>query len=45
MDYVVIDIGNREQTAGLTYVALTKVKSLEGVIIQPPFDLPRLQAW
>lgn len=44
MDRVVVDIGAKKgQTTGLTYVALTRVKSFDGIVFSATFDLPRLQ--
>lgn len=43
MDQVAIHIGLSERTAALTYVAQTRVRTLDGVAFLPPFDLPRLQ--
>lgn len=43
MDRVVVDIGAKEQTTGLTYVALTRVRSFDGIVFGTTFDLPRLQ--
>lgn len=43
MEKVVTDIGPVERTADVTYLAFTRVKSLQGIAFRPPFDLPRLQ--
>ena len=39
MTRAVIDIGNREMAAGSTFVALSRLKSISGLLIQPiPFE-------
>lgn len=40
----VIDIGNSEFGLGLTYVAMSRVKSIQGVLIEPGFAFNRLLA-
>ena len=43
MDRVVVDIGNTEMQSGITYVALTRVRTLDNIVFNPPFNLQRLQ--
>ena len=39
MNKAVTDIGEKERAAGCTFFALTRLKTLSGVLIQPmPFD-------
>ena len=42
LDKAVIDIGNNEFTAGLTFVAVSRVRELEDIIFKP-FNFERLQ--
>ena len=35
MSKAVIDIGNKEMAAGCTFVALSRLKTLSGLLIQP----------
>ena len=39
----VVDIGKKEFSAGLTYVAYSRMKSLAGVAVDPPFAFDRLK--
>ena len=43
MAKAVIDIGNKEMAAGCTFVALSRLKSISGLLIQP-MTLERLQS-
>lgn len=43
MDRVVVDIGDKEIGCGCTYVALTRVRALEGLVFHPPKDLQRFR--
>jgi ATP-dependent DNA helicase PIF1 len=43
LDKAVADIGEKEFSAGLTYVALSRMKNLAGLAIDPPFSFDRLQ--
>lgn len=43
MDRVVVDIGDEQIGCGCTYVALTPVKALEGLVLRPPEDLQRFR--
>lgn len=38
MDKVVVDVGIKETGCGCTYVALTRVRELNGFVFHPPFD-------
>ena len=38
-----VDLGTSERTVGMTYVALSRVKKLEDLIVEP-MTLERLQA-
>ena len=40
----VIDIGEKEYAPGLTYVAFSRVKTWDGIAVDPPFTYRRLQA-
>lgn len=42
LDRAVVDIGESEFAIGLTYVALSRVKSIEGLLLEPSFPLSRL---
>lgn len=42
LDKAVVDIGNSEFAIGLTYVALSRVKSIEGLLLDPSFPWLRL---
>lgn len=42
LNKVVIDIGSREFSTGLTFVACSRVRYLTDLIFQPPFDYDRL---
>lgn len=39
LDKAVLDISQRDFTRGLTYVAVSRVRSLEGLMFELPFDL------
>ena len=41
-DKVVVNIGEREMTPGLSYVALSRVKTLQGLLIDPAFNEQRI---
>lgn len=43
LEKAVVDIGEKEFSAGLSYVALSRMKSLAGVAIDPPFGYDRLK--
>jgi len=43
LDKAIVDIGNREAAAGLTYVALSRVRGIEDLLLMKPFDYPRLE--
>jgi ATP-dependent DNA helicase PIF1 len=43
LDQVIIDIGNKEFCAGLTFVAISCVRCLSNMILTPPFTFQRLQ--
>jgi ATP-dependent DNA helicase PIF1 len=43
LDQVIIDIGNKEFCAGLTFVAISRVRCLSNIILSPPFTFQRLQ--
>jgi ATP-dependent DNA helicase PIF1 len=40
---VVIDLGPKDFSAGLSFVAISRVKTLKGLAFHSPFALPRLQ--
>lgn len=42
IDKAIVDIGSNEFQVGLTYVALSRVKTLDGLLIKPSFNLDRL---
>lgn len=42
LDKAIVDIGEKENASGLTYVALSPVRSIEHLIIYKPFDFTRL---
>lgn len=42
LEKAMVDIGDREFQTGLTYVALTRVKTLKGLLIKPSFNIDRL---
>ena len=44
LDKVVIDIGKKEFSAGLTYVACSRVRRLSDLLFVPPFSYQRLAA-
>ncbi|KAJ3459134.1 hypothetical protein MRS44_015207 [Fusarium solani] len=39
LDQVVADISNKDFTAGLTYMTVSRVKKLEGIMFETAFDL------
>ena len=41
LDKVVIDIGENERNLGLAYVALSRVKTIEGLAFSKPYDFSR----
>ncbi|EAQ90501.1 hypothetical protein CHGG_02436 [Chaetomium globosum CBS 148.51] len=43
LDRAVLDISDRDFTAGLTYVAISRVKTLQGVMFDSTFDLQALR--
>jgi ATP-dependent exoDNAse (exonuclease V) alpha subunit len=43
MHRAVIDIGKRELAAGLTYVAISRLRTFEGLFLTGTFNWPRLQ--
>lgn len=43
LDRAVLDISDRDFTAGLTYVAISRVKALQGVMFDSTFDLQALR--
>lgn len=42
VDRAVVDIGSSEFALGLTYVAISRVRSIEGLLIEPGFSQDRL---
>lgn len=42
LDQAVVDIGSSEFALGLTYVALSRVKTIDGLLIDPAFPSDRL---
>lgn len=43
LEKAVIDLGNRDFSSGLSFVAISRVKTLGGLAFRTSFDLPRLQ--
>lgn len=43
LDMAVLDISGRDFQSGLTYVAVSRVKTLEGIMFDAPFDLSDLR--
>lgn len=43
IDRAVMDISSREHQSGLTYVAVSRVKSLQSIMFDTSFDLQSLQ--
>jgi ATP-dependent DNA helicase PIF1 len=41
LDKAIVNIGDNEKALGLTYVALSRVKSLEGLAFEKAYDLTR----
>lgn len=44
LDKAIVNLGEREFSRGLTFVALSQVRTIEGLAIKPGFDLQRLMA-
>lgn len=44
LDSVVVDIGDTEKSLGLTYVALSRVKTFEGLALNRPYDFTRFSS-
>ena len=44
LDKVVIDIGKKEFSCGLTFVACSRVRKLRDILFMPPFPLQRLKS-
>ncbi len=42
LDNVVIDIGKKEFSCGLSFVACSRVRQLSGLLFDPPFTFQRL---
>jgi hypothetical protein len=38
LDWVVLDIKDKDKTAGLTYVAISRVKKLSGLLFERVFN-------
>ena len=43
LDQVVLSLAERDFAAGLTYVAISRVKTLNGILFDEPFDHQRLK--
>ena len=43
LDQAVLDISRKERTIGLTYVGVSRVKKLSGVLFKRGFDKERFQ--
>jgi len=43
LDRVVLDIKDKDKTTGLTYVAISRVKKLSGLLFERAFDKERFQ--
>lgn len=43
LDKAIVDIGDNEFQVGLTYVALSRVKTLSGLLLKPSFNFDRLK--
>jgi len=43
LEKVVIDLGHSDFSSGLSFVAISRVKTLGGLAFHTPFDLPWLQ--
>ena len=43
LDKAVINLGDTEFSVGLSYVALSRVKTLEGLLLKPTFNFSRLE--
>ena len=44
LDKVVIDVGKREFSTGLTFVACSRVRQLQDLLFSPPFPYQRLSS-
>ena len=42
LDRAIVDIGKNEFQVGLTYVAMSRVRTLDGWLIKPSFNIDRL---
>ena len=42
LDKLVVDVGKKEFSSGLTYVALSRVRSMSGLLFDPPFPFQRI---
>ena len=43
LEWVVLDIKDKDKTPGLTYVAISRVKKLSGILFERGFDRERFQ--
>ena len=43
LDRAVIDLGEREFTPGLSFVAISRVKTLQGLVFSPGFSMARIE--
>jgi ATP-dependent exoDNAse (exonuclease V) alpha subunit len=43
LDNAVIDLGEKDFTPGLSFVAMSRVKKISGILFKSPFPLNRLQ--
>ena len=44
LNRVVLDVKEKDKTAGLTYVAISRVKKLSGLMFERGFDMERFQS-
>jgi ATP-dependent DNA helicase PIF1 len=44
VDKAVLNIAKKDSAVGLTYVAVSRVKTLGGILFESPFDFSRFQA-